>query len=64
MNKQKRFYIGTMFEYQLAKQYIQEGKGCTIQACTRSFASCTVVRHLLHFLVQADADRPQQMDPV
>ena len=37
MNKQKRFYIGTMFEYQLAKQYIQEQKGCTIQACTRSF---------------------------
>ena len=34
---EKRFYIGTMFEYQLAKQYIQEGRGCTIQACTRSF---------------------------
>ena len=37
MSKQKRFYIGTMFEYQLAKQYIHEGKGCTIQACTRDF---------------------------
>lgn len=26
----KRFYIGTMSEYQLAKHYIQEGRGCTV----------------------------------
>lgn len=39
----KRFYIGTMFEYQLAKQYIQEGKGCAIHACMRDVEDFEIV---------------------
>ena len=35
MNTQhKRFYIGTNSDYQLARQYIQQGKGCSI-SCHR-----------------------------
>lgn len=35
MNTQhKRFYIGTNPDYQLARQYIQTGKGCSI-SCHR-----------------------------
>lgn len=32
--KQKRFYIGTNSDYQLARQYIQTGKGCSV-SCNR-----------------------------
>lgn len=32
--KQKRFCIGTNSDYQLARQYIQTGKGCSI-SCHR-----------------------------
>ena len=35
MNSKKRFYIGTNSDYQLAKQYIQQGNGCAI-SCHRS----------------------------
>lgn len=35
MSSKKRFYIGTNTDYQLARQYIQTGKGCSI-SCNRS----------------------------
>lgn len=34
MSANKRFYIGTNSDYQLARQYIQTGKGCSI-SCNR-----------------------------
>lgn len=39
MNKQKRFYIGTMPEYQLARASIKDGFGCRI-SCTKSMRYC------------------------
>ena len=64
MNKQKRFYIGTIVRVSAGKAVYPGAEGLHNPGMHEILrASCTVVCYLLHFLVQADTDRPQQMDP-